>query len=75
MNILLKDDLKISERLEISTLGDFAEIQWDALVPRIQARIILEEENTEAVVRVKAETLPSYNLNSLITSNLKVIPV
>lgn len=48
-NLLMEEDLDINEILEISLLGDLADIQWKALVPHINARIILENESKGAV--------------------------
>lgn len=64
MNLLMEEDLDISEELEISLIGKLEEIQWEALLPRLQARIILENENQEAIAQAKAETLLSFELDS-----------
>ena len=66
MNLLLQEDLDVSEEAEISLVGHLSEIQWSALLPRIYARISLENENQQAIAGVKAETIPSYNLDSFI---------
>ncbi|KJH71512.1 FkbM family methyltransferase [Aliterella atlantica] len=60
MNLLMQEELDISEGLEISFLGQLSEIQWKALLPCIQARIVLESENQEAIAVAKAETIPYY---------------
>jgi glycosyltransferase involved in cell wall biosynthesis len=62
MNILMQEDLDITEGLEISLIGELGEIQWQALLSRIQGRIVLEYENQQAIATVQAEELPSYNL-------------
>ncbi|MDM9379952.1 glycosyltransferase [Chlorogloeopsis sp. ULAP01] len=64
MNLLMQEDLDVSEGLEISLVGQLGDIQWQALLPKIKARIILEQENKQAVALTKAETLPSYNLEN-----------
>lgn len=66
MNLLMQTDADIYERLEISLVGYFSEIQWQALLPRIKARIILEQENKQAIVELKAEKLISYSTNIFI---------
>ncbi len=66
MNLLLQEDLDVTDGLKISLVGQLSEIQWEALLPRIHARISLENENQQASAQVKAETILSYNLNSLI---------
>lgn len=72
MNLLMEEDLDITEGLEISLVGQLADIQWQALLSRVQGRVILEYENKEALLQVKAEKLLSYNLNSMMTLNLEV---
>ncbi len=64
MNLLLQEDLDVTEGLEISLVGKLGEIQWEALLPRIQARIVLENENQQAITQLKAETIPSCELDS-----------
>ena len=73
MNLLMEEDLDITEGLEISLVSNLADIQWQALLSRIQAKIVLEYENKQAIAQNKAENLLSYNLyyfKSLTTSVL-----
>ena len=63
MNLLMQEDLDISDSAEISLIGQLSEVQWQALLPRIQARIILENEDREAIAQVKAENLPFCELD------------
>jgi hypothetical protein len=65
MNILMQEDLDITDGLEISLVGQLSEIQWNALLPRIRSRIVLENENQEAIATLKLESLPSYQLDSI----------
>ncbi|MBE9037329.1 glycosyltransferase [aff. Roholtiella sp. LEGE 12411] len=62
MNLLVQEDLDITEGLEVSLVAKLADIQWEALLPRIHARIILEYEDTNALSQAKAETLISYEI-------------
>ena len=62
MNLLVQEDLDVTERLEISLLENLADIQWEALLPRIHARIVLEYEDENALIQAKAETLTSYEI-------------
>ena len=62
MNLLVEEDLDITEELQISLVANLADIQWEALLPRIHARIVLEYEDTNALSQVKAETITSYNI-------------
>ncbi|MEH2458409.1 methyltransferase domain-containing protein [Nostoc sp.] len=62
MNLLVEEDLDVTEELEISLVGNLADIQWKALLPRIYARIVLEYEDPNALNQAKAETLISYKI-------------
>ncbi len=64
INLLMQEDLDITEGLEISLVGDLADIQWEALLPRINARIVVEHENQQALMQAKAENLASYEIES-----------
>ncbi len=48
MNLLMEEDLDIAEGPEIALIGKLSDIQWQALLPRLQARIVLENENQQA---------------------------
>jgi hypothetical protein len=65
MNLLMQEDLDVSEGPEISFVGQLGEIQWKALLPRVQARIVLENENQEAIALFKATNIPSWEAKSL----------
>lgn len=66
MNLLLQEDMDINERLEISLVGQLADIQWVALLPRLSARIILEYENKQSVVNWQRMVEQTNKLNGLI---------
>lgn len=66
MSLLMEEDLDITEGLEISLVRNLADIQWRALLPRIHGRIILENENQQALVEAKADTMTSYELASFV---------
>ncbi len=65
MNLLMQEDLDVSEGPEISFVGQLGEMQWEALLPQIKARIVLENENQEAIALFKAANIPSWEANSL----------
>jgi hypothetical protein len=65
MNLLMQEDLDVSEGSEISLVGQLSELQWDALLPRIHARIVLEQEDEQAIAQARVQTLPSYEVDSL----------
>ena len=60
MNLLMQEDLEMAGEPEISLIGKFSQLQWEALLPRIQARISLENENKQAIADTKAENLPLF---------------
>ncbi|HAG79693.1 MAG TPA: hypothetical protein DCL61_00680 [Cyanobacteria bacterium UBA12227] len=64
LNLFMQEDLNLGEGLEISPVGKLGVIQWEALLPRIDARIRLEYENTEAIAQLGAEGIPSYQLDT-----------
>ncbi|MEH2100139.1 MAG: class I SAM-dependent methyltransferase [Nostoc sp.] len=66
MNLLMQEDLDISEGLEISLVGHLSDIQWAALLPRISARIILEYENKQAVEKCQQMLEQLSQCNKLI---------
>ncbi|MBD2453550.1 FkbM family methyltransferase [Nostoc sp. FACHB-87] len=66
MNLLMEEDLDISEGLEIYLVGSLADIQWQALLPRLSSRIILEHEDKAVLAELPIETLPAYELENFI---------
>ncbi len=63
MNLLMQEDLDVTDDLEISLVGDLADIQWETLLRRLQARIVMEHENKQVIARIKAENLSATNLS------------
>ncbi|MBD2253136.1 glycosyltransferase [Nostoc parmelioides FACHB-3921] len=62
MNLLMQEDVDVTEGLDISLVESLSDIQWKALLPRIHARIVLGHENQDAVIKAKAEKLLSCEL-------------
>ncbi|WP_341730460.1 methyltransferase type 11 [Microcoleus sp. EPA2] len=65
MNLLMEEDLDVSEGPEISLIGQLSEIQWEVLIPRLHGKIGLEHENKEAIAHAKAEKIALFELDSL----------
>lgn len=65
MNLLMEEDLDISNSLEISFIGQLSVVSWKALLPCIQARITLENENQQAIILVNADSIPAYQIDEL----------
>jgi predicted O-linked N-acetylglucosamine transferase (SPINDLY family)/glycosyltransferase involved in cell wall biosynthesis len=66
MNLMMEEDLDISEELEISLIEDLNNIQWQNLSPRINARIVLECDNQAAVGKFSQGTIPQRQIESFI---------
>jgi len=65
MNLLMEEDLDVSEAPEISLMGRLSEIQWETLMTCLDGRIILNNENKEAIAQAKAENIALFELDSL----------
>jgi glycosyltransferase involved in cell wall biosynthesis len=65
MNLLMEEDLDVSDGPEISLIGQLSEIQWSVLMPRFHGRVVLENENREAIAQAKAENIALFELDSL----------
>ena len=65
MNILMQEDLDETDVPEISLLGNLSEMQWKALLPCIHYRVVLENENQQAVAQAGAASLPSLKAANL----------
>ena len=57
MNLLMQEDLDVTEGPEISLIGQLDEMQREVLLPRIHARIVLENENQQAIAQAGGETI------------------
>ncbi|MDV2992366.1 MAG: hypothetical protein N4J56_002020 [Chroococcidiopsis sp. SAG 2025] len=65
MNLVMETDLDVADELEIASIGQLSEMQWEVLLPRLNARIALEHENQQAIARSKIESIPTYEMSSL----------
>ena len=64
MNILMQEDLDVSKTPEFLIIEMPSKLQWEALRPRILARICLENENQRAIADCGAANLPTFTLES-----------
>ncbi|MCU0542517.1 MAG: hypothetical protein MUE44_10030 [Oscillatoriaceae cyanobacterium Prado104] len=69
MNLLMAEDLDVSDGPEIIPIGHLSDIQWQALLPRLHARIVLENENKIPIALAESGNLPFYPLDSFIQNN------
>ncbi|WP_445176620.1 FkbM family methyltransferase [Microcoleus sp.] len=65
MNILMQEDLDETDVPEVSLLGNLSEMQWKALLPCIHYRVVLENENQQAVAQAGAASLASLKAANL----------
>lgn len=65
MNLMMEEELEVPDEPNISLIGQLSEIQWSALIPHLQGRIVLEHENQDAIKQTQAENLPTVELDSL----------
>lgn len=65
MNLIMVEELELDESLEITLLEKMNPIQWFSLLPRLQGRIILKHDNSEAIASANAHQLQTYNLSEI----------
>jgi predicted O-linked N-acetylglucosamine transferase (SPINDLY family)/glycosyltransferase involved in cell wall biosynthesis len=66
MNLMMEEDIDITEELEISLIEDLNNIQWQNLLPKIDARIILECDNQAAVDKLPQIQLVQRKIESFV---------
>ncbi len=64
MNLLMQEDLDVSEGPDISLVEQLDERQWEVLLPCLHARMVLENENQEVIIHLGATNLPCGEINS-----------
>ncbi|MFM6130140.1 MAG: hypothetical protein ACKPBV_15670, partial [Sphaerospermopsis kisseleviana] len=65
MDNLCNQDEEESTGLEISLVGKLSPMQWESLSPQLSARIVLNNEDQQALEQVQLENLTSYQLDNL----------
>lgn len=70
MNLLMPENLDITDEPEISLVGQLSVREWETLLPRIQARIILQNENKEIISQANA-----YSCKSVQVGNIPVFEI
>ncbi|EAW36727.1 glycosyltransferase [Lyngbya sp. PCC 8106] len=65
MNLMMEEELEVSDEPNISLIGQLSDIQWSALMPHLQGRIVLEHENQDVIKQTQVENLPLVELDSL----------
>lgn len=65
MSILMQQDLDETDIPEVALLGNLSEMQWKVLLPCIHYRVVLENENQQAVAQSGATSLPCLKAANL----------
>ena len=60
MNVFMRENLEVTEEPAIYPIRNLSSIQWELLLPVLNGRIILQEEDRIAIARIQAEHIPSY---------------
>lgn len=66
MNLLMEEDLDVISGAEICIIAELNDIQWAALLPRVQARITLENEKSKEVIIGRASSIPALPIDRVI---------
>jgi glycosyltransferase involved in cell wall biosynthesis len=65
MSLLMEEEVDI-EGIEISLLQNLAQIQWQALLPRIYARIVLDNEDQQVLDQVLDDKIKSLKIEEFM---------
>jgi predicted O-linked N-acetylglucosamine transferase (SPINDLY family) len=65
MNLLM-EDLDITDTIDISLVDKLGNMQWQSLLSRIYARIILNHEDAKTLEQASVGNLKNYHLDTLI---------
>jgi predicted O-linked N-acetylglucosamine transferase (SPINDLY family) len=63
MNLMMEEDLDVTDGPEISLMGQLIDMQWTALSSRIYARIVWETETPPAFTYSGVNNIPIFELN------------
>jgi len=65
MNLLMEESVEVDRGPEIVLVGDLSEVQWSVLMPQLQGRIKLENENQQVIALSQVDTIPLIELGDL----------
>ncbi|MBD2432470.1 MULTISPECIES: hypothetical protein [Fischerella] len=66
MDLMINNVIVIDNELQISLIGKLNEIQWKALIPCIQGRVPLVNENKFAINSIGVENFIDYDLHQIV---------
>jgi glycosyltransferase involved in cell wall biosynthesis len=65
INLLMEEDLDISDGPEIVLISQLSPLQWETLVTRIYARILMKNEDFKTLTFLKVANIPAIAVDSL----------
>jgi predicted O-linked N-acetylglucosamine transferase (SPINDLY family) len=71
MNLLMTDDSDVSTGCEISLLESLETDQWEMISSQIHARIVLNNENQEALIYLQTDNIPAYTIEEF--NNISIV--
>jgi glycosyltransferase involved in cell wall biosynthesis len=66
MNLMMTEDIDITESLAISLTGRLAPMQWSALLPKLHGKIKLEQENLEVIDLAHPQLMSEFRSIELV---------
>lgn len=75
INLLIEENLDVSEEPEISFIGDLSNMQLQALLQQVQAHIVLRKEDESAIIKKGVETIPNIHIKELAGKSLLDIKI
>jgi glycosyltransferase involved in cell wall biosynthesis len=66
MNLMMTEDLDITESLAISLTGRLAPMQWSALLPKLHGKIKMELENLEVIDLAHPQLMSEFRAIELV---------
>jgi hypothetical protein len=71
MNLMMEEELDLENPLDFALISELNQQQWNNLLPKITAKITLENENQEIINQVNIEDLVTINSNG---NNYAIFP-
>jgi glycosyltransferase involved in cell wall biosynthesis len=66
MNLLMEEDIDISQGLQISLVGELSHREWESLLPFIAGRTVLKQEDKEVIRGFLLEDIKVLELDRLV---------
>ncbi|MGK7920323.1 MAG: methyltransferase type 11, partial [Trichodesmium sp.] len=63
MNLMMEQEFDVEEGPDISLVGELSQIQWEVLLTLIKGKIVLENENGEAIAKLGAYEIPIFQIH------------